>query len=92
MNETKNPLMRLGEVLTETGFAEDYFAKLVAAEVVTPVYHIWRVRDKRNAIVQETSEAKAKAEAERIGGKAEPVGRAWYRREQIQALTTAASK
>lgn len=93
MNPTKEPeLIRYAEVLTLTGFAADYFTKLVQAEVVTPVYHLWRVRDKRNAIVLETSEAKARAEAERIGGRAEPVGRAWYRREQIQALITPAAK
>lgn len=87
MNETKSAdLVRYSEALELTRFSRDYFDKLVRAEVVTPVHHLWRVRDRRHAIVQETSEAKAKAEAERIGGKAEPIGRAWYRREQLQAL------
>lgn len=93
MNQTTGPdLIRYSEALEISGFPAAYFTKLVEAEVVTPVYHIWRVRDKRNAIVQETSEDKAKAEAERIGGRAEPIGRAWYRREQILALTAPAAK
>lgn len=81
-----NPLVRLGAALALTGFSKDYWTKLVAADVVTPVYPVWRVRDKRRAILRETDEATARAEAERIGGTAEPVGRAWYRREQVLKL------
>ena len=81
--------MRLNEVLTETGFAYDYLMKLVEAEVVTPIYHVYRVRDARDAIVTETNEIAARTEAARIGGYVEPVGRAWYVRDQIEKLITA---
>lgn len=84
--KSSDPLLRFGEALALTGFTKDYFEKLVQADIVTPVYHIWRVRDKRNAILRETDEATAKAEAERIGGTAEPVGRAWYRRMELEKL------
>ena len=86
MNGNETTLLRFGEVLNLTGFTKEYFAKLVEAEVVKPVHHIWRVRDARNAILFETDEAAARAEAERIGGRAEPVGRAWYRRAEVEKL------
>lgn len=86
---SKSSLMRMGEVLAETGFTEDYFMKLVRAEIVTPIYHVWRVRDERNAILMETTQASAQAEASRIGGTIEPVGRAWYARPEIEALLSA---
>lgn len=79
-------LVRRAEALELTGFKEDEFTKLVNAEVIVPVYLVWQVRDGRNAILFEAPEEKAKAEAERIGGTAEPVGRAYYRREELEKV------
>lgn len=72
-----------------TGLTDEEFSKAVAAEVIEARYLVWQVRDKQNGIVCETSEEKAKTEAERIGGRAEPLGRAYYLRAQIVKLTTA---
>lgn len=81
-------LIRYSEALALSGLSESEFRKIVAAEVIEARYLVWAVRDTRGAHVMETSEAKAKAEAERIGGRAEPLGRAYYLREQIVKLTS----
>jgi hypothetical protein len=81
--------IRRSEALTLTGLSDEEFSKAVHAETIEAVYLVWQVRDARGTIVQETNEAKAKSEAERLGGRAEPLGRAYYRREQILKLTTA---
>jgi len=85
-----NPLMRRADALDALGITEQEFTKLVHAELVTPVYLVWQVRDARGALVMETSEVKARAEAERINGTVEPLGRAYYRREEVVKLVPAA--
>lgn len=79
--------MRRSEAMTLTGLTDEEFTKAVRAETIEAVYLVWQVRDRHNGIVCETSEAKAKAEAERIHGRAEPIGRAYYRRDQILQLS-----
>jgi hypothetical protein len=80
-------LVRRAEALQITGLTDEQFSKAVDAETIAPLYLVWQVRDTRGAICFEASEDKAKAEAERIGGRAEPVGRAYYRREQLKRLS-----
>ena len=87
MTTTQVPfLLRRAEALALTGLTPEQFSKAVQCETIATVYLIWQVRDRRGAIVCETSEAKARAEADRIGGSAEPLGRAYYRREQLLSL------
>lgn len=82
-------LIRYSEARALAGLSKEDFQKIIAAEVIEAKYLVWQVRDARGMILFETSEAKAKAEAQRIGGRAEPLGRAYYLREQIVKLTTA---
>lgn len=85
-------LMRRAEALQITGLTDEQFSKAVAAEIIQPVHLVWQVRDARDAIIFEAGEEKAKAEADRIGGLAEPVGRAYYRRDQLKRLSNGATE
>lgn len=84
--QSSGMLVRRAEALTLTGLTDEQFSKAVDAETIQAVYLVWQVRDARDAIVCEASEEKARAEAERIGGRAEALGRAYYRREQLTRL------
>lgn len=86
---THSLFMRRSEAMQLTGLTDEEFTKAVRAETIEAVYLVWQVRDKHNGIVCETNEAKARTEAERIGGRVEPIGRAYYRREQIAQLAGA---
>lgn len=82
----KGNWIRRFEALQILGITDEAFTKLCHAEVVTPKYFVWQVRDARGAIVFEAGESKAQAEARRIRGTATPQGRAWYSREEIEKL------
>lgn len=79
-------LVRRAEALALTGLTDEQFSKAVSAETIAPVYLVWQVRDARGGIVFETNESKARAEADRINGRAEPLGRAYYRRDDLMKL------
>jgi hypothetical protein len=86
MNPSSSMLVRRAEALQLTGLTDEQFSKAVNAETIAPVYLVWQVRDARDAIVCEASAEAARAEAARIGGRAEPVGRAYYRRADLLRL------
>lgn len=81
-------LLRRALALKVTGLEDRDFSKAVRAEVIVPVYLVWEVVDKKGKVLcADMSEAKAQAHAEKIpGAKAQPVGRAYFRKAEVLKL------